>query len=171
MNTKLKLLFCAASLACAFSVQAYQADITVNASIDPTVGMTLSDGTAMPTSVDMSYTPGVGLSGYKTAVKLWSNAALDINVYLANEPKLADANGDNPIPLSVSLNNTALTTTSSTLKYSTLFPNGLTNGSIELPLAIKQTTPTATVVAGKYSGLVSIVLSQATTKDGTTPAT
>ncbi|MGX8939550.1 CS1 type fimbrial major subunit (plasmid) [Symbiopectobacterium sp. Eva_TO] len=167
----MKVLLCAVGLAGAFAAQAYQTNITVNANVDPTIGLTLSDGTTVPSSVNMSYTPGLGMNGYKANLKLWSNAETDMNVYLSTDPQMTDANGDNPIPLTVGLNGTALTTAApatapKAFQYSTLFPNGITNGSIALPLAIKQKNPSQTVVAGQYSGVVTLVVTQATTKDG-----
>lgn len=166
MNVKLKVLTGAVFLLGAVAAQAYQTDITVNASVDPTASLTLGDGTALPSSVTLGYTPQNGLTAYKNNIKLWSNAQYDLNVSLAAAPQLTDTNGANPIPLTVNLNGTPLSTTNTAFYYSTLFPNGLTNGSISLLLAIAQKTPSQTVVAGKYSGIVSLVVSQATTKDG-----
>lgn len=164
---KLKVLICAAGLLSAVAAQAYQTDITVNANIDPTAALTLADGTAMPSSVTMTYVPGNGLSAYKNNIKIWSNAQVDMNVSLAADPQLSDASGENPIPLTVKLNGTALSTANTTFNYSTLFPNGLANGSLALPLAIAQKSAAQTFIAGKYSGVISLVVSQATTKDGT----
>lgn len=169
MNNKIKLFLCVVGIASAFAAQAYEADISVNANIDPTVSILQSNGAALPSSVDMSYAPGKGLEGYKTNMKFWSNAQVDLNVSLAATPQLTDANGNNPIPLTVTLNNTQLTTTAATFQYSTLFPNGLNNGSLSLPLAIKQTKPTDPVMAGTYTGQVSIMVSQGTTKNGVAP--
>ena len=170
MKAKLKVLIGAVGLLSAIAAQAYQADIQVNANIDPTASLTLSDGSALPSSVTMNYTPQGGLAAYKNNIKIWSNAALDMNVSLGNDAQLVDSTGNNNIPLTVSLNGTTLTTANSVLNYSKLFPNGIANGSLPLQLIIKQTTPTEAVIAGQYSGTISLIVSQATTKDGSTPS-
>ncbi|CAH0304811.1 hypothetical protein WB66_23935 [bacteria symbiont BFo1 of Frankliniella occidentalis] len=149
------------------AAHAYQADITVTSTIDPTAGITMSDGSALPKSIDMNYTPGKGLNSYSDQVKLWTNGDYDMKVRLANTPQLMDVSGINTIPLMVKLNNTELNTTDTTYNFSQLFPSGnIDQGSNSMPLLIKQANATQAFVAGNYSGMVSMVISQATTKDG-----
>jgi len=169
MNRKVKAL-CAAGLFFAAAAQAYQADITITSTIDPTAGVTLSDSTPLPKTVDMAYSPGVGLHAYRADIKFWTNAELDMNVHLANTPQLSDTAGSVNIPLSVTLNGQELTPTDTLLNFDTLFPTGkIDNGSNVMPLVIKQKNSTQTVNAGTYSGMVSLVISQATTKNGVAP--
>lgn len=163
MKNNLKTVIGTAALMAAFSASAIQRDITVTADIDTTVDVTLADGSALPASVAMQYLPGKGLSAYKQNIKFWSNAVdKNLNISLASSPSLTDSTGGNAIPLSVSVNGTALTTTAATLTYASLFPSGITNGSSIVPLVISQTTPAVVATSGKYSGIVSLVVTQAT---------
>ncbi|MGP2504324.1 CS1 type fimbrial major subunit [Pantoea ananatis] len=167
MKNNLKFICLSAMLASAAS-QAYQADITVQATIDPTAGITLANGdslTAKP--VEMNYNPQTGLDPYKADVKIWSNADHDMNVRLANSAQLTDASGTNPIPLAVTLNNVQLGVTDTVYQYKDLFPSdSLANGSVPLPLVIKQENQGKLSVTGRFSGTVSLIVSQATTKNG-----
>lgn len=145
------------------SAHAVTKNITVTASIDPTVDITLADGTVLPDTIAMQYVVGSGLGTVSKDVKLWSNSTTaDLNVALASSPELSASTTTTTIPLTVTLNGTALSTTKSTLSYATYFPNGITNGSITIPLAISQTTKGVVSTAGEYSGTVSLILSQAT---------
>lgn len=147
----------------AFSVSAVQRDITVTADIDPTVDITQADGSVLPSSINMQYLPGKGLAAYKQNIKLWSNTAnRALNLSLANTPSLTDANGANAIPLSVSVNGKALSTTATTFDYDTTFPSGIANGSSTMPFVITQTNPGPANAAGTYTGTVSLVVTQAT---------
>lgn len=167
MNNVVKMIVASGMLLGVAGVQAEQVDITVTANIDPSVSMTQVDGSALPASISMKYKAGVGLNPYTNNVKLWSNSTTqDINVKLVQTPKLLDINGQNPIELAASLNGTTLTTTDSKFAYATLFPQGITGGSVPLPLTITQKdTSAATISAmknGSYSGMVSMVVSLAT---------
>lgn len=166
MNIKLWQFLCAAGLVSTFSVYSAQTDITVNASIDPTISVTAADGSPVPASLAMGYKAGTGLTDAKTSIVVWDNADKDISVKLVSAAQLSDG-GSNTIPLSVSLNGNALSTTSSTLQFQNIFPSGVrTSGSTPLSLVISQTTKPGSLVAGTYSGVVSIVFTQATTKNG-----
>ncbi|WP_252120395.1 CS1 type fimbrial major subunit [Symbiopectobacterium purcellii] len=141
-------------------------DITVTASIDPTVDITLSDGTALPDTIAMSYLPSHGLNSVSRSVKLWSNSATaDLTIALAtSSPSLSAPTTTTTIPLTVTLNGIELNTASSKLEFAEYFPNGITNGSITIPLVISQTTKGVVSTAGDYSGTVSLVLAQATSQ-------
>jgi CS1 type fimbrial major subunit. len=167
MKTQIKVISLVSVLAVAFSVNAVQRDITVTANIDPTVDVTLADGSPLPSSIAMQYLPGKGLAAHKENIKFWSNTAdRALNVSLANTPSLTDANGANPIPLSVSVNGKTLSTTATSLAYATTFPSGIENGSSTMPLVISQTSPGAVSAAGTYTGIVSLVVTQATAEAG-----
>lgn len=145
------------------SAHAVTRNINVTATIDPTVDITLADGTALPDTIAMQYLPNSGLTTVSKDVKLWSNSTTNnLTIALARSPELSAPTADTTIPLSVTLNGTALSTAASTLPYNTYFPNGITNGSITIPLAISQATKGAVATAGDYSGTVSLVLAQAT---------
>lgn len=163
MKSNFKVALAAAALVATFSADAAQRDITVTASIDPTVDVTKADGSALPATVEMQYLPGKGLQAYQEQIKFWSNTEnRDLNVSLVSEPSLTEAAGANAIPLSVSVNSKALTTTATPFAYSTTFPGGVTNGSSAMPLVIAQKKPGVTTAAGTYSGVVSLVVTQAT---------
>jgi len=167
MKHKFKLSLFAASLIASASAYAVQQDITVSANIDPTVAITQADGSALPASVVMPYMPGKGLGAYRNNVKFWSNSEKsDLNVSLASAPSLVDETGGNAIPLSVTINGEKLSTTAAVFPFATTFPAGIGNGSAALPLIISQSTPGAIANAGNYSGIVSLVVTQAAAANG-----
>jgi len=151
------------------SAVAVQKDITVTANVDASIDMTLSDGSALPKSVEMQYIPGNGLSPVSLMTKIWSNAtattAGDVHLKLITAAQLVNNTGPvaNPVPLSVSWGGSAMSeTTPVDLKTADLFPNGAEaakTGSIAKELTISQTTKGA-VEAGMYQGVVSIYLYQ-----------
>ena len=162
MKKQIKAVSLLSLFVAAFSVSAAQRDITVTADIDNTVDITLANGSPLPTTATMQYIPKKGLASYSEQVKLWSNATdRDLLVSLVNAPSLTDTNGANPIPLKVSLNGNALSTTASTMTYATTFPNGIENGSSAMPLVISQAQPAEITTAGSYTGVVSLLVTQA----------
>ncbi|MFV8984634.1 CS1 type fimbrial major subunit [Serratia fonticola] len=162
MKKFIKPLLIVSTMAAVFSTQAVQKDITVNANVDATIDMTQPDNTALPSSIDMQYLPGKGLTPFNLNTKVWSNnATAGVNVRLVRAASLADVNGANKIPLTVSLGETVLTTTNQLLEAATLFPAGIENGSDVLPLRFAQTAQGA-IATGTYSGIVSLVVTQAT---------
>ncbi|WP_297202854.1 CS1 type fimbrial major subunit [uncultured Pluralibacter sp.] len=162
MKSNFKFNLAAFALVTAFSAGAAQRDITVTASIDPTVDVTKADGSALPAAVEMQYLPGKGLQAHQEQIKFWSNTEdRALNVSLVAEPSLTDTQGANAIPLSVSINGQTLSTAATSFAYATTFPGGVTNGSSAMPLVISQKTPGAVTAAGTYSGVVSLVVTQA----------
>ncbi|SER20454.1 CS1 type fimbrial major subunit [Rosenbergiella nectarea] len=162
MKNQIKAISIVSLFAAVFSVSAAQQDITVTAQIDPTVDITLDDGSPLPTTATMQYLPGKGLGDYSRQVKLWSNNVdRDLLVSLVNSPSLTDETGTNDIALKVTLNGSELSTSSKTMTYATTFPNGIEHGSTVMPLVISQATPGLITKAGRYTGIVSIVVAQA----------
>ncbi|MGB7802416.1 fimbrial protein [Buttiauxella sp.] len=151
------------------SAVAVQKDITVTANVDASIDMTLSDGSALPKSVEMQYIPGNGLSPVSMMTKIWSNAtastAGDVHLQLITAPQLVNNTGPvaNPVPLSVSWGGEALSAgTPIDLKTAALFPNGAEaakTGSLAKELTIAQATK-GPVETGMYQGVVSIYLYQ-----------
>ena len=68
------------------------------------------------------------------------------------------------VPLKVTLGADLkpITTTATSLTYASLFPAGTENGSSVLPLKISPAT-VAPLTTGTYSGVVSLLITQATT--------
>lgn len=162
MKKLLKPLLIVSIMATAFATHAVQKDITVNANVDASLDITQSDNTALPSSIDMQYLPGKGLTPFNLNTKVWSNSETSgVNIRLAKLASLMDVNGAKNIPLTVSLGGTVLTATNQTLAAATLFPAGITNGSDVLPLRLSQTTQ-GVLETGNYSGIVSLILTQAT---------
>ncbi|AEX54671.1 fimbrial protein [Rahnella aquatilis] len=151
------------------TTSAVQKDITVTANVDASIDMTLSDGSALPKSVEMQYIPGNGLSPVSMMTKIWSNAttsdAGDVHLQLITDPQLINNTGPeaNPIPLNVSWGGDALSVaTPIDLTTAVLFPNGAdaaNTGSVAKELQISQATK-GTVETGMYKGVVSIYLFQ-----------
>ncbi|WP_421081517.1 CS1 type fimbrial major subunit, partial [Serratia fonticola] len=73
MKKFIKPLLIVSTMAAVFSVQAVQKDITVNANVDATIDMTQPDNTGLPSSIDMQYLPGKGLTPFNLNTKVWSN--------------------------------------------------------------------------------------------------
>lgn len=166
MKSIFKIALSSAALLTAINANAVQQDITVTADIDPTIAITQADNSALPASITMQYLPGKGLEAYRNNIKLWSNTAdRDLNVSLASSPSLTDQSGNNAIPLSVTLNGQKLSANTTVFNYATTFPAGITNGSAAMPLIISQTTAGVATASGKYSGIVSLVVTQATAKN------
>ena len=164
MKSFIKPLMATAIMGLAINAYAVQKDITVTANVDATLDMTTDTGEVLPSTMEMRYMPGVGLEPVTQMTKIYSNdAEKDVNINLAGTPQLMDTVGTNPnIPLTVKYGELTLTQAQQTMAATTLFPNGdTTNGSIIQPLKVSQTTQ-APVASGNYSGVVSVVLTQAT---------
>ncbi|MBC3378736.1 fimbrial protein [Serratia fonticola] len=162
MKKVIKPLLIVSIMATAFTTQAVQKDITVNANVDSTIDITQSDNTALPSSINMQYLPGKGLSPFNLNTRVWSNSdKAGVNVRLVRAASLTDVNGANSIPLTVSLGGKVLTLTNTLLDAATLFPSGIDKGSDVLPLRFAQTTQSI-VASGTYSGIVSLIVTQAT---------
>jgi hypothetical protein len=166
MEKLIKPLLVVSIMAAAFATQAVQKDITVNANVDASIDMTQPDNTALPSSINMQYLPGKGLTPFNLNTKIWSNdAKAGVNIRLVRAASLADVNGTTTIPLTVSLGGKTLSLTNMLLDAATLFPAGISNGSDVLPLRFAQAAQTP-VATGTYSGIVSLIVTQATVTPG-----
>ena len=160
MRKYFKPLMIVAAMTTSVSALAIQKDITVNASVDSQLDMTQADNTPLPASIDMQYLPGRGLESYRLNTKVWSNSATS-NVKV----RLANADGAETIPMTVKLGDKTLSTADVEYTGTELFPGSIENGSAVLPLTISQTTK-GILKTGQYSGVVSLMLTQATTTEG-----
>lgn len=151
------------------NAMAVQKDITINANVDPSLDMTLSDAQPLPESVLMQYIPGNGLAPFAMQTKIWSNDYSDVNIKLANNVLLYDRAGSaNTVGIKVTYGGVdkEVTTTSRTMTKEVLFPGGATTigtGSIEQELRFTQEPQGQELPAGNYTGVVGIVLTQPTT--------
>lgn len=166
MRNYIKPLMIVAAMASSFSALAIQKDITVNASVDSQLDMTQADNTPLPASIDMQYLPSRGLESYRLNTKVWSNSATsNVKVRLVSAAKLTNMDGDETVPMTVILGDKTLSTTDAEFTGTELFPGSIENGSAVLPLTISQTTK-GILKTGQYSGVVSLMLTQATTTEG-----
>ena len=166
MKKLIKPLLIVAAMSTAFSALAIQKDITVNASVDSQLDMTQADNTPLPASIDMQYLPGRGLESYRINTKVWSNSATsNVKVRLVSAASLSNTDGDQTVPMTVKLGEKTLNTTDAEFTGTELFPGSIENGSAVLPLTISQTTK-GVLKTGQYSGVVSLMLTQATTAEG-----
>lgn len=161
----LKFIPIAAAALMSMSAFAVQKDITVTANIDSTLEMLSADGSALPTTMQMQYLPGVGLQAASVNTKIFANdISSDIEVRLISDaPSLKNLTnpGAAEIPLKVSLGELPLTTQPQKFITRNLFPSGnVADGSIALPLSIEQETVAPVTAAGNYQGLVSVILTQ-----------
>ena len=175
MNMMTKLFAAAALATASMSAHAVQADITVWADVDPTLALLKADGTPLSDVVEMAYRAGAagagstaGLVPWTEQVRVFSNdITKDIAVRLGSDPSLVPTMAGptaTAVPLSVRLNAVTLTTAGVDFDAATLFPGAGTQpgASISMPLTIAQTTPGPIAIAGRYEGIVSIVLVQKT---------
>lgn len=152
------------------SAHAVETDITVWATVDPTLALLKADGTPLSDSVELTYRAGstangAGLQAWTEQVRIFSNdITKDILVRLGADAALAPdvaAVGATSIPLTVSLNNTALTTTAQELAAATLFPGtDVPGASVTIPLSIAQATQGAIAFGGRYKGIVTVIMAQ-----------
>lgn len=160
----LKIAPIAAAALFSMSAFAVQKDITVTASVDPTLEILTADGSALPSSVAMSYMPGKGLQTKEVMTKIFSNdKSKDLQVRLATDVTMTNVTnpGAAPVPLAVKFGGQAITTAATTLKASEMFLGDLSQGSNSLALSISQKTPGELAEAGNYLGVVSLVVTQA----------
>ena len=163
MNAVMKSVIAAIAFGVAVNAFAVEKDITVNATVDSTLDLTLSDGQPLPTSVDMKYTPGVGLASTTLETKIWSNDALkDVQASLSATPELKNTTGTGSVPLAVKLGTKPITPSPMTFNAADLYPTGeVDQGSVTLPLEILPAV-TEPLTSGNYTGMVSLILAQTT---------
>ncbi|WP_447547532.1 CS1 type fimbrial major subunit, partial [Staphylococcus aureus] len=99
---------------------------------------------------------------------LYSNdQTKSVNVKLLNAPQLINVlDPTKTIDMEVTLGGRSLTTTNSVLEAKTLFPDGKTGDAsalLNLDIGQKAGAALQNLPAGEYSGLVSLVISQAVT--------
>lgn len=167
MKFIIKPLVALCLVAAAGSSFAVQKDITVTANVDASLDMTQADGSALPSAVEMQYTPGNGLNTYSVESKIWSNdttsTAGDIHMKLVSDAELVNTAGaeGNTVPLTVSWGSDTLSTDKDVdLAVADIFPGGdSATGSVARALTIAQTTKGA-LESGTYQGVVSLYLYQ-----------
>ena len=150
------------------SANAVEKNITVTASIDPTLELAMSDGTPLPTAINMGYTPISGLQQYTMSTKIYSNdKSKDITMSLLTDPMLTNTvDSSKTIPLKVTYNQQAVTTTAWTadqqLKANKIFLDE-DGTSVSMPLTISaDNTGMKNWSAGTYQGIVSLLVKQVT---------
>ncbi|ELE6820437.1 fimbrial protein [Escherichia coli] len=147
---------------------AAEKNITVTASVDPTIDLMQSDGTALPSAVNIAYL--LGEKRFESArinTQVHTNdKTKGIQIKLAND-NVVMTNLSDPsktIPLEVSFAGTKLSTaaTSFTADQLNFGAAGVETVSATQELVINAgSTQQNNIVAGNYQGLVSIVLTQA----------
>ncbi|ECD8921822.1 fimbrial protein TcfB [Salmonella enterica subsp. enterica] len=170
MNMKTSFIAAAVALATvySFSVSAVQKDITVTANIDSTLELLQADGSSLPSTMKLDFMPGKGLVHKSLQTRLYSNdQTKSVNVKLLNAPQLINVlDPTKTIDMEVNLGGRSLTTTNSVLEAKTLFPDGKTGDAsalLNLDIGQKAGAALQNLPAGEYSGLVSLVISQAVT--------
>lgn len=165
MKLAMKLV-AVAVMGLSLNAMAVQKDITINANVEPSLDMTLSDAQPLPETVTMQYLPGAGLSPYAMQAKIWANSYSDVNISLVSDVLLYDrAGGATTVPMTISYGGAPLTTAATKLAKDKLFPGGATTisqGSVSQELRFSQKSQ-GILATGNYTGVVSIYLSQATT--------
>lgn len=146
---------------------AVEKNITVTASVDPTIDLLQSDGSALPTSVALTYSPAVNnfeVYSLNTAVHT-NEPSKGVVVKLSAEPVLSNiTEPTEQIPMTVSWGGTTLSTADATFAADTLNfgASGVAGVSSTQQLMIHADTQGAAPSAGNYQGVVSIILTQST---------
>src|SRR5471030_106593 len=163
-SMKIALAAFAVSSVLSMSAQAVEKNITVTASIDPTLNMLQADGTELPASVAMVYNPSIGLQPVTISTKIYSNTATkDVAISTLGTPALMNTTDSaQTIPLVVNYNGKPLSATATTLAAASIFTDK-SGAYVSMPLVISATnTGHATWTQGDYQGVVSLLLQQPT---------
>ncbi|ENE27183.1 CFA/I fimbrial subunit B [Escherichia coli P0302293.10] len=166
---KLKKTIGAIALATLFATMgasAVEKTINVTARVDPTVDLLQSDGSALPNSVALTYSPAVGGFEVHTinTVVHTNEPTKGVFVKLSAEPVLSNVlNPTQQIPVSVNFAGEKLTTAGITIASNKLnfASSGVDKVSSTQKLSI-HADATGGLTAGQYQGLVSIILTQST---------
>lgn len=146
-----------------FGAAAATKSIEVTAEVDNTIDMVKADGSPLPSSLVMQYTPGVGLNPIIVPVKFLTNDLVkSVQISLTTPAKLTNVgNSAKVAPLRVKYDEKVVSTSPITLSATELFPAGqtLTTGSIVQNLEIAQAT-LQPLDSGSYEGTISILISQ-----------
>ncbi|OKW88864.1 fimbrial protein, partial [Escherichia coli] len=89
----------------AVSASAVEKNITVTASVDPTIDILQANGSALPTAVDLTYLPGAKtFENYSVLTQIYTNdPSKGLDVRLVDTPKLTNIlQPTSTIPLTVS---------------------------------------------------------------------
>ncbi|MEN5203161.1 CS1 type fimbrial major subunit [Stenotrophomonas sp. TWI700] len=164
MNNMAKLCLAVGLCAASASASAIEAHVIVWADVDPTLSLLKADGTALDDSVELAHRAGSGLTSWNEQVRIYSNDTdKDVEVRLARALELVPTNAGPTavaVPMKVTLNSRELTTVSENFTAAELFTGAINGGSIEMPLVVGQAALAPIAVAGKYEGLLSLVLNQ-----------
>lgn len=159
----------AAAVLCVASLPAHaiQTDIQVWADIDTTLALLKADGSPLPDAVRLDHSPATGLMPWSEQVRVFSNDTdKDVEIRLASDAALipiVTAPGAVPVPLLVTLNRRPLTVAAQDFKSAELFDGAIPGASISMALGIAQAKQEKITAAGRYEGIVSVVMAQKTT--------
>ncbi|EHL2318691.1 hypothetical protein KDF28_004786 [Escherichia coli] len=175
-NIKTTLGVLATALMLSAGAHAVQKNITVTADIDPTIDLLQADGSALPTSIALTYNPVGGLQDYTINTKIYTNDTdKDVIMQLVTTPMLTHTtDSTEQIELAVTYNGIPVTDTPWTagdLDKSVAFNTQDTGASISMPLVIGPAVAADTVdaKAGTYQGVVSMLVTQSTQTVAPTP--
>lgn len=145
----------------------WKKNITVTASIDPSIDILKADGAALPSNVSLNYSPGTkSFTSEVIQTAIYTNdVSKGVNVYLNAEPKLTHTTDTSKqINMEISFGGKKLTTTPQKIDANALNfgASGNDNVSGAQELVIGTTTQTSDPTADQYQGVVSLVVVQDT---------
>ena len=138
------------------------ATFNIRAVVSGNVGIMSASGGQIQ-DMEMVYVPGVGLEDSTQLIQFTSNDAADghkISVTLPVAAKISNAASGTDVPLTVSIADTQLSTTTTEMSKVTIDPT--THKSAPLELKIHATGKTDSLGAGTYNGSVVLNISQPT---------
>ncbi|MED8995629.1 CS1 type fimbrial major subunit [Escherichia coli] len=156
-----------ATLFATMGASAVEKNITVTASVDPSIDLLQSDGSDLPTSVALTYSPAAkNFEPYSLNTVVHTNdSAKGVVVKLSAEPVLTNIlDSNDQIPMTVTWGGETLSTADFTFDADTLNFNatGVDGVSSTQQLMIHADTQGIAPQAGNFQGVVSIVLTQST---------
>ncbi len=156
-----------ATLFATMGASAVEKNITVTASVDPSIDLLQSDGSDLPTSVALTYSPAAkNFEPYSLNTVVHTNdSAKGVVVKLSAEPVLTNIlDSNNQIPMTVTWGGNKLSTNDSHFQSDVLNFNatGVEGISSTQQLVIHAETQGNEPIAGNYQGVVSIILTQST---------
>ena len=143
---------------------AVEKNITVTASVDPTIDLLQADGKALPNAISLTYSPAAkGFEPYTLPTAVHTNDdTKGVVVKLSTDPKLTNILQPNTqIPMSVTLGGKTLTTAAQTFTADEMNVGATGMSSISSVKDLVIQAQQQATAAGNYQGVVSIILTQA----------
>lgn len=161
-NILKKAALAVALVTASLSAHAAQTDIKVWAEVDNNLALLKADGRPLDDVVRLGYNPIRGLNPWADQVRIFSNdTTKDVQVRLNSPVELIPTNtppGTPSVPMTVTLNKRVLDVAAQDFTAADLYDGAIPGASVSMELAVAQTTLGEIAAAGRYEGMVSVIL-------------